>query len=243
LWNVLAEWFRTHRRAWSTLEACGVPPAAAAMPNGYITEQTVPCLTVPDSFDAYLASLSSRRRHELRRRLARTEEAGIVVREVVPASIESALADFARLYERRSAAVGRSRADERLVALLGRFLGDSPIELRVFEVSDGRRRLGVSLDLVHDDCYYPYSLAWAPDAAHLAPGILLTINVIRYAIARDLRVIDLGPGGQSYKLALGFIPETRLVLHAVNRSLWGKSMTRAGAIYGRLRPEHGASDA
>jgi CelD/BcsL family acetyltransferase involved in cellulose biosynthesis len=236
MWKALAEWLRTHRRAWSTLEASEVAPAAAAVPRASLSEQTVPCLAVPDSFDAYLASLSSRRRHELRRRLARTEEAGIEVREVVPASVESALADFVHLYERRAAVVGRSRLDERLVALLGCFLGGSPIELHVFEVLDGRTRLGVSLDLVHNDGYFPYSLAWAPEAAHLAPGILLTVNVIRYAIARGLRVIDLGPGGQSYKLALGFIPETRLTLHAVNRSLWAKSMTAAGAIYSRLRP-------
>lgn len=234
VWAAIAEWLLTHRRAWTTFEASEVPPAAAAIPGASLTEQTVPRMAVPDSFEAYLASLSSRRRHELRRRLARTEQAGIEVREVDAGSLQSALADFVSLYELRAGVVGRSRVDERLPLLLARFAGDGPVELHVFEVLDGHTRLGVSLDLVYGDAYFPCSLAWAPAAAHVAPGILLTINVIRYAIARRLRVIDLGPGGQSYKLALGFTPEPRVTLRAVNDSLWARSMTAAGAVYSRL---------
>ena len=235
MWKALAEWLRSHRRAWSWLDASEVAPAAAALPGASLSERTVPRLAVPDSFDAYLASLSARRRHEVRRRLARSEEAGIHVREVVAESVDSAFVDFMHLYERRAANVGRSGADKHLVDLLRRAVEDSAIELHVFEVVDGRTRLGLSLDLVHNDIYYPYTLAWSPDATRQAPGILLTINTIQYAIARSLRVIDLGPGGQSYKLALGSIPETRLILHAVNRSQWAKSLIAAGTVYGRLR--------
>jgi CelD/BcsL family acetyltransferase involved in cellulose biosynthesis len=235
MWLAIAEWSRTHRRAWTTLEASEVAPVAAVVPGACLSEQVVPGMTVPDSFDEYLALLSSRRRHELRRRLARTEEAGIEVREVGHASVASALTDFVRLYHLRGAVVGRPGIDERLVALLGRFLSNSAVELHVFEVLQGATRLGVSLDLVHGDTSFPYSLAWAPGAARLAPGILLTVNVIRYAIARGLRLIDLGPGEQSYKLALGFVPETRLAFRAVNASLWAKALTGAGAVYTRWR--------
>jgi CelD/BcsL family acetyltransferase involved in cellulose biosynthesis len=242
MWNGLAAWLQANRRAWTTLEAHEVAPAAAVVRRSNLSEQTVPCLAVPDSFDDYLSSLSSRRRHEVRRRLARSEEAGIKVREVGPGSVESALADFVHLYERRGAVVGRSRVHERLVALLSRFTADSPVELHVFEVTDGRARLGVSLDLLHKDGYFPYSLAWSPEAAHLAPGILLTINVIHYAISRGLRIIDLGPGGQSYKLALGFVPEARLTLRVVNGSLWSKAMIAGGALYGRFRPSPDSSN-
>lgn len=232
VWNALAVWLRTNPRAWSTLEASGVGQAAQALPGARLWDSAVPCLAVPDSFEAYLASMPSRRRQEIRRRLRRTQEAGVEVRQVPADATESALADFLRLCERRA---DIKKGDKLLVQLLERVDTCSSIELHVFEVLSEQKRIGISLELVHSEVSYPYNLAWEPDASRLAPGILMALNAVTYAIAHGLRTINLGPGEQTYKLELGFIPETRLMLHAINPSAWGRALRTVGSAYQRLR--------
>lgn len=233
-WTALGAWLRSRPRAWSTLEASGVDQGAVGLPGASLSlsEHPTPCLSVPESFEAYLASLSGKRRHEIRRRLRRTQEAGVEVGAVTQSAAQGAFSDFLRMSK---SGANASSKDERLVGLLECVHKCRSVELNLFEVRSEDVRIGVSIDLVHGDVSYPYNLAWEPDTSHLAPGILLTLNTVSYAIERKLRLIDLGPGEQTYKLALGFTPQTRFALHAVNRSTWGLLPTAAGNAYRRLR--------
>jgi CelD/BcsL family acetyltransferase involved in cellulose biosynthesis len=238
MWHALANWLYSNPRAWSTLEACEVGPSSDAVPGARLLVQRTPCLALPDSFDSYLASLSSKRRNDMRRRLRLAERAGAIVQKVPIEERGQAIADFVRLHRRRAGAKGEQHpgVDERLAQLLAKISTTDSIDLSIFEVRHGGARVAINIHLEYGGIIYPYNLGWEPEAAHLAPGILLALHAIADAIARGIRTIDLGPGEQDYKLALGFTPEQRIELRAVNPSMWGRVMKTTGAAYQRLRP-------
>lgn len=236
VWKALATWLHAHPRAWSTIEACEVGEAAQEIPGARLEARITPCLTLPDSFDDHLASLSAKQRHEVRRRLRRTQEAGVEVHRVPSEAVESALADLLRLHHRRADVKGmNTNLDGRLVQMLREISTSNSIELYVFEVLSKGERVGVSVELAYGGVSYPYVLGWEPQTSNLAPGILLALNAITASLQEGLRAIDLGPGDQDYKLALGFRPESRLVLEATNPSPWGHALRAAGTTYARFR--------
>jgi CelD/BcsL family acetyltransferase involved in cellulose biosynthesis len=236
VWKELVRWLHAHPRAWSTVEASEVGDAAREIPGARLETRITPCLTLPSSFDDHLASLSAKQRHEIRRRLRRTQEAGVEVRRVPNEAVEGALADLLYLHRRRADVKGmNTNLDERLVQMLRDVSTSSSIELYVFEVLSKGERIGVSVDLAYAGVSYPYVLGWEPQTSSLAPGILLALNTITASLQEGLRAIDLGPGDQNYKLALGFIPESRFVLEATNPSPWGHALRAAGTTYARLR--------
>ncbi|HTA98482.1 MAG TPA: GNAT family N-acetyltransferase [Solirubrobacteraceae bacterium] len=236
VWRALAAWLQANPRAWSTVEACEVGETAQAIPGARLETRITPCLTLPSSFDDHLASLSAKQRHEARRRLRRTQEAGVEVSRVPSGAVDGALADLLRLHHRRADIKGmNTNLDGRLVQMLRGISTSSSIELRVFEVLSKGERVGVSVDLAYGGVSYPYVLGWDPRTSNLAPGILLALNAITASLQEGLHAIDLGPGDQTYKLALGFVPESRFVLEATNPSPWGHALRAAGTTYARLR--------
>jgi CelD/BcsL family acetyltransferase involved in cellulose biosynthesis len=236
VWKALATWLHARPRVWSTIEACEVGEAASEIPGAHLETRITPCLTLPSSFEDHLASLSAKQRHEVRRRLRRTQEAGVEVHRVPDEAVEGALADLLRLHHRRADVKGMStNLDGRLVQMLKEVSTSSSIELHIFEVLSKEERVGVSVDLAYGGVSYPYVLGWEPQTSNLAPGILLALNAITASLQEGLRAIDLGPGDQNYKLALGFVPEGRFVLEATNPSPWGHALRAAGTTYASLR--------
>jgi CelD/BcsL family acetyltransferase involved in cellulose biosynthesis len=234
VWRLLAAWLRRHRNMWSSLEASGIGEQAACVPGARLFAAPVPCLSVPGDFDAYLASMTGRQRKEVRRRLRRTEEASIEVREVSVDAFASAFADFLRMSELRPEI--RKNHDRALGRMVERVATRSEIEVHLFEVIENEVRIGVSIDLIHNEVYYPYCLAWEPDRSAVAPGILLALNTIAFSIDRGLRVVNLGPGEQAYKQSLGFVAQEGLKLEAGNPASAGRALRILGDAYQRVRP-------
>jgi CelD/BcsL family acetyltransferase involved in cellulose biosynthesis len=105
----------------------------------------------------------------------------------------------------------------------------------VFEIRHDDIPVAINIRLEHQGVIYPYSHGWDPRDARLAPGIVMALDFIRDATSRGLRSIDMGPGEQDYKLALGATPSKRLTLHAENRAIWARGVRVACTIYQRLR--------
>ena len=236
-WRALAGWLRAHPRAWSTLDACEVAQGAGAVPGARLTATHTPCLALADSFESYLASLPSKRRGDLRRRLRLTEQAGVEVRRVPERERERAIADLLRLHGQRASAKAErhTNVDDRLGRLLARVCASSAIELAVFEVRRDGVPVATNICLEHGDVLYPYAHGWDPRGARLAPGIVMALDFIRDATSRGLSSIDMGPGEQDYKAALGAPPSRRLALRAGNPAAWARALRSAYAAYRRRR--------
>ncbi|HLD24681.1 MAG TPA: GNAT family N-acetyltransferase [Patescibacteria group bacterium] len=70
-----------HKRSARAVRLCNIPEGSSTltffntMPNTAIEkEDTTPILTLPENFEAYLASLDRKKRHEVRRKMRRFEE-------------------------------------------------------------------------------------------------------------------------------------------------------------------------
>jgi CelD/BcsL family acetyltransferase involved in cellulose biosynthesis len=236
-WRALAACLQANPRAWSTLDACEVAEFAAEVPGARLTVTRTPCLSLPDSFESYLASLPSKRRSDLRRRLRLSEQAGVEVRRVPAPETERAIADFLRLHGQRASAKAEYHAnvDDRLGGLLAQVSTSETIDLAVFEVRQDGGTVASNVCLEHGGVLYPYSHGWDPRGARLAPGIVMALDFIRDASDRGLHSIDMGPGEQDYKAALGAEPDRRLTLQADNPAIWSRTARGAYAAYGRLR--------
>ena len=174
-------------------------------------EQRCPVLAVPASWDAYLAALSGKHRHELlrkTRRLEREVPGAHAVGVAAPADLASRLDDFLDLHRRSRA--GKARfMDERMEAFFRRVAATlaetGGIRLWLLDAAGGP--LAAFLCLEWDGTVGLYNSGFHPDQAALSPGLVLLAHVIRDAIARGKRRFDFLRGEERYKYDFGPSPE------------------------------------
>ena len=237
-WRALAKWLGENPLAWSTLEASEVPRSAESIPGAHVSANVTPMLAIPESWDSYLASLSSKRRADVRRRLRLTDSANLEVREVPTSDQEGALDDFLRLHHLRTEFKGERHPDidRRLTRLLAILACDSSVRVSLVEIRRAGVRVAVRISLEYQRVLYLYNHGWDPELASLAPGIVLALNSIEEAVDRKLSVIDMGAGEHSYKMGLGAVAERRFALEASNPRTWARVVRSAYATYARVRP-------
>jgi CelD/BcsL family acetyltransferase involved in cellulose biosynthesis len=174
-------------------------------------EERCPVLALPPSWDAYLAELSGKQRHELLRKTRRLEREVPEVHAVglaAPADLESRLDDFLDLHRRSH--VGKARfMDERMEAFFRRVAASlaetGGVRLWLLDAADGP--LAAFLCLEWDGTVGLYNSGFHPDRATLSPGLVLLAHVIRDAIARGKRRFDFLRGEERYKYDFGPSPE------------------------------------
>lgn len=238
VWGGLAGWLRAHARRWATLEVqCMPTEQARALPGVSQAAAEVPVLALPSSFEEYLEDRGRSSRRRFQRILRRIERDGAKVRAVSDADVQMAIGDFVTLHERRAASKGERHpaVDRRLARVLCALRGGSSVELRLFELVQGGRRLGVSIRIDRPGGSWFYNGGFDPAASALAPGIALELTSIRDAIERGHRRHDLGPGAQAYKLELGGTVETRADVQACSPSMRGRVLGAAAASSRRAR--------
>ncbi len=174
-------------------------------------EERCPVLPLPETWDDYLARLSGKDRHELRRKMRKLE------RELPGATVRShhgsegwdeALSRFLRLH--RLSKVGKARfMDERME----RFFRDATGALaaagwaRLWFLECAGAAVASFLCLEYAGTVGLYNSGFDPAHAGLAPGIVLLAHVIRDAIDRGIPTFDFLRGDEPYKQGFGPIPE------------------------------------
>lgn len=163
-----------------------------------------PRLALPSSFDEYLASLSKKDRHELRRKMRRLESAGTVEFAFASTHFEEALDRFVAWHRQAPGEKGAFLTPEieryfRGIARAGAEAG----WLRLGELSLGGDPIAVLFALEQDGVLHAYNTAVDPRAFALSPGVLLHAHAIRDGIGRGLRVYDFLRGDEPYKYDLG----------------------------------------
>jgi CelD/BcsL family acetyltransferase involved in cellulose biosynthesis len=174
-------------------------------------EERCPVLELPGTWEAYLAGLSGKHRHEMLRKMRRLEREipearalGFASREAV----ESRFDEFLTLH--RQSRVGKARfMDERMEAFFRRvaalLAAAGGLRLWLLEAPGGP--LASFLTLEWNGTVGLYNSGFRPEAAALSPGLVLLAHVVRDAIERGRRRFDFLRGEERYKYEFEPSPE------------------------------------
>lgn len=219
VWDALLQHRAADRSAWHLRGIRAESPTAQRVPGlapahglsaAVEREERCPVLRLPESWDVYLATLSGKDRHELRRKMRKLEAE---LPDVRVASVtggpawDDALSRFLRLH--RLSRTGKSKfMDEPMERFfrdaLGALAGAGWVRLWFLESAGAAvasficTEYGPSVGL--------YNSGFDPVHARLAPGIVLLGHVIRDAIERRFPVFDFLRGEEPYKYAFGPAP-------------------------------------
>ncbi len=220
LWEFLSS---PRMPAWEVLNLCNIPSisptlkqlAALAQAAGFassVTQENVcPVITLPDSWETYLAHLDKKQRHEIRRKLRRAEESARVRWYVLesPADVAANLESFIDLHQ-KSTTEKRDFWDERMIeffrAISMSFAEAGWLKLYFIEFNEDRAAAFMCFDyhneiLVYNSGYDPARFAW------LSPGIVLNARIIEHAIQLRRSRLDFLRGDEEYKFRFGAVPE------------------------------------
>lgn len=191
---------------------------------GFSQEQAMkaPCLPLPGSWEAYLASLGKKQRHEIRRKLRRMESSGLdhhwyIVKHgpELDGEIEAMLALMADSEEKK--AFLQPVRQQFLRDMMRQASGEGRLELAFLEIQ-GQKAAGFL-------CFDEFNEVWiynsgiAPQWGELSPGWVLLARIIAQAIEEGRSAVDFMRGDEEYKYRFG----------AENRAIQRILITREGS--------------
>jgi CelD/BcsL family acetyltransferase involved in cellulose biosynthesis len=207
-----ASW-ELHAVPESSITVRSVPTLAASVGLTATTaiEERCPVLDLPASWEAYLASLSGKHRHELMRKTRRLERElpgahPVCLRARV--DVERRLDDFLSLHRRSR--TGKARfMDEPMEVFFRRVIAGlaegGAVGLWVLDAPDGPIASFITIDW--EATVGLYNSGFHPECASLSPGLVLLSHVVRDAIGRGQRRFDFLRGEERYKYEFGPHPE------------------------------------
>ncbi len=230
----LADFVAEHQDAYSRIVLCNMPhttPTLDLMPRllterGFavrVAQQEVcPVISLPDSFEDYLAALDKKQRHELRRKLRRAEgsETDTVDWYIVGREHDLAeeLEKFVKLMAASHPAKAKFLEDPPNMAF---FRAIAPITAAcgwlqlTFLTVDGVPAAGY-LNFDYNNRILVYNSGLLPEGyAHLSPGIVLLTYNIRYAIEHGRKAFDFLRGNEEYKYRMGGVDQPVMALEAI----------------------------
>ena len=169
-------------------------------------EDVCPRVSLPGSWEEYLAGLDKRDRHELRRKLRKLPQGGQVGLEVLeaPAQVELALDNFLRLH-----GAARSEKAAFMTERMARFfrqmvsaLAQEGLVHLCFLTLD-RVRVAAVLCFRAEEELLLYNSGYDPAYAGLSVGILSKALALRRAIEEGRKRFDFLRGAEPYKYDLG----------------------------------------
>jgi len=217
-WAALVQSRPARATTWDLHAVPAFSPTVTALPGleGDVSvtttvEERCPVLELPDSWEAYLARLTGKHRHELTRKIRRLHREAPdtqVTRLAEREAIERRLDDFLDLHRRSR--VGKERfMDARMEEFFRRVtaeLADAD-GVRLWLLDGPQGPLASFITLEWDDTVGLYNSGFQPAAAALAPGLVLLARVIEDAIVRGKRRFDFLRGEERYKYEFEPIPE------------------------------------
>jgi CelD/BcsL family acetyltransferase involved in cellulose biosynthesis len=180
----------------------------AGLASRTAVEDRCPVIELAPTWEGYLAGLSGKDRHELRRKIRRAE-AGHPRIEVArsPGAMAVLLDGFVALH--RKSKVGKARfMDEPMEAFfreVGRDLAAAGLAA-LWMLWLEERPAAALLCLEQAGTVSLYNSGFDPDARAMSPGVVLIARTIEDAIARGFRRYDFLRGEESYKYGFGAVP-------------------------------------
>lgn len=231
VFEALARFIATRGEDYDDIRLCNVPEASLTMQmlpdvfreNGFYVEVTFqevcPIIKLPDTFEEFIAGLSKKDRHELRRKLRRAA-AGTVDWYIVgdQCDLNAALEKFLELMA--------SSADEKALFLrepenltffrsvVPRIAEAGWLQLSFLTVNGDEAAAYLNFDYGNRIMVYNSGNARGAHAA-LSPGIILMARIIEHAIQQGREEVDFLRGDEAYKYDLGG-KDTRVFQVAIN---------------------------
>lgn len=196
-----------HLRPDSTAMTILVPMAAARGYQVLTTPEDVNVeMDLPATWDDYLASLSTKQRHEVRRKLRRLQEAGNLVFRFIEdaASVSGAMDTFFKMFtdSRRDKAEFLTEKREAFFRLLAAHMAAAGLlRLGVLELDGKPVAQIVCFD--YNNCVYLYNSGYNPDYVSLSAGLLSKVLAIKDSIEKGKHKFDFLKGSEIYKYHLG----------------------------------------
>ncbi len=205
------------------------------------TRLPAPRITLPETFDAYVASLSKNRRWRLRRNLKAIDGGEMTVREVSdPVELRPLLKRWQALrvewWEKREREMLGEHGSERFLAFTQEVV-EALIPLGravVWEVRDHDRLIGITVNFLDESTFYYWLWGFDSSFEEVRPGHTLIAYGIRWSIESGRRYFDFMIGGEGYKY--DYAPDDRGVLSLT----FGNHRLRSRAALGLLRLRRGA---
>jgi hypothetical protein len=178
-------------------------------------EDVCPVLTLPEGgWEAYLAQLDGKARHEIRRKMRRAETAGPITFELAPLDAASADA-FIDLHQARWGDEGlfpRTAGGDRSRQFLHRLTeleaeDKAGAQLQLGHVRVGDRLIFATVGFDDGTTCYFYNAGMDPDARELSPGVTGTAAYLRDRIDVGRRRFDFLRGNEPYKYEWGAVDE------------------------------------
>jgi CelD/BcsL family acetyltransferase involved in cellulose biosynthesis len=207
-------------REWDAIVVDRFPPGSnstgIAAANGLRVHPRPPLLApwleLPESFDAYLASLSSNRRSKVRRYLRPLDSGEVAIREVTePAELRVALERWQALrvawWESRDRPLDPEHASPRFLA----FTTDAALRMVpvgravVWDFRSEGETIGVAVNFLTDDTFFYWLNGFDPAHAGLRLGHGVVAHGIRSAIEAGRTGFDFMIGTEGYKYDYGAV--------------------------------------
>jgi CelD/BcsL family acetyltransferase involved in cellulose biosynthesis len=169
-------------------------------------EDVSPELMLPSSWDEYLAQLTKKDRHEVRRKMRRLEQAGATRFYSVTEKdkILQVLPDFFRLFKLSQGEKAGFMTERRkaFFEALTDSLGEADyIKLYYLELDGIRVSYVICFDYQNE--LYLYNSAYDPAFSSVNVGLLLKLYCLQESIAEGKRRFDFLRGNERYKYELG----------------------------------------
>jgi CelD/BcsL family acetyltransferase involved in cellulose biosynthesis len=166
-------------------------------------------LQLPETWDGFLLTLSGKERHEIRRKLRRLEEAGVVEFRAVEArqEVDREMETFLALFAMNRADKAAFMTDR--MALFFRSLAEAMAEeemLRLFFLEIDGMPAATAMCFDYHARVYLYNNAYDRRFRSLSVGLLSKVLSMRDTIERGRRTYDFLKGGEPYKYRLGGRP-------------------------------------
>lgn len=203
---------------WNNLDLCNVPedsPTNIFLPKlvkkrGYLCNveefDVCPVITLPKTFEAYLANLPKKQRHEIRRKIRRAERAEAKVSiiesgEDIVSNVDSFLRLLSSSSDKKSAWLNDSR--EAVFHEIAQAAQKSGTLQLMFLELNGKKAAGL-FNFAYRNRIWVYNSGLDPDEyGHLSAGVVLTARSIEKAIEDGRSEFDFLRGAEGYKYRFG----------------------------------------
>lgn len=163
-------------------------------------------MDLPKSFDDYIESLTTKQRHEVRRKLRRMSESGnIEYRSVTDAAaVPAAMEGFFRMFvesRRDKAEFMTERMRSFFIRLAEAMAQMGLLKLGILELD--HRPVAQIMCFDYNNSIYLYNSGYDPDYTSLSAGLLSKVLAIKESIERGKACFDFLKGAEVYKGHLG----------------------------------------
>ncbi len=163
-------------------------------------------MALPGSWKEYLDQLSSKQRHEVRRKLRRLHDSGDIVMSDISdvEAIGASMNQFVELFRksRKDKAAFMNGERERFFRELGAELSAAGM-LKLHGITINTIPAAIVFCIEHADCLYLYNNGYNPEYRATSIGLLSKVLSIRAAIEARLTTYDFLGGTERYKYQLG----------------------------------------